>query len=112
MICQSCNGVIGRDCFNPEECMAITRDKSDRYDSLEVELRDAMHRIEQLEAVLADLLTDEPCSLDHHGFCQTHYCHPPCPHERAKKLLSKYPYGKLTERKTNGTSTTWKTDRR
>ena len=49
MICQSCNGVIGRDCFNPEECMAITRDKSDRYDSLEVELRDAMHRIEQLE---------------------------------------------------------------
>lgn len=48
-----------------------------------------IERHEQLEAVLADLLTNEPCSLDHHGFCQTHYCHPPCPHERAKKLLSK-----------------------
>lgn len=31
MICQSCNGVIGRDCFNPEECMAITQDQAARY---------------------------------------------------------------------------------
>lgn len=25
MICQSCGGVVGRDCFNPEECMWITQ---------------------------------------------------------------------------------------
>lgn len=30
-VCQSCNGVIGRDCFNPEECMAITQDQAARY---------------------------------------------------------------------------------
>lgn len=23
--CQSCGGVLGRDCFNPQECAAITR---------------------------------------------------------------------------------------
>lgn len=29
--CPSCNGVIGRDCFNPQECMAITQDQAARY---------------------------------------------------------------------------------
>lgn len=24
MICQSCGGVLGRDCFNPEECQWIS----------------------------------------------------------------------------------------
>lgn len=43
MTCQACGGLIGRDCFNPEECMAITRDMADRY-------RDQEHRIHQLES--------------------------------------------------------------
>lgn len=30
MICKSCGGVIGRDCFNQEECAAITRDMAMR----------------------------------------------------------------------------------
>lgn len=25
MICQSCGGVVGRDCYNPEECMWISQ---------------------------------------------------------------------------------------
>jgi len=30
-VCQSCGGVIGRDCYNPQECMAITQDMANRY---------------------------------------------------------------------------------
>lgn len=29
-ICAACGGVIGRDCFNPTECMEITRDMAMR----------------------------------------------------------------------------------
>lgn len=29
--CPACGGVIGRDCFNPTECMAITRDMALRH---------------------------------------------------------------------------------
>lgn len=29
-ICQSCGGTIGVDCFNPQECMGITRDMAMR----------------------------------------------------------------------------------
>jgi hypothetical protein len=50
MICQACNGVIGRDCFNPDECMAITRDMADRYREQE---RDA-NELRQCEAALND----------------------------------------------------------
>ena len=32
MICPGCNGVMGRDCFNTEECQAIARDKAAMYD--------------------------------------------------------------------------------
>lgn len=46
--CQSCGGIIGRDCFNPEECMAITRDMADRYQ----QQHDAAGRLDQCEAAL------------------------------------------------------------
>jgi hypothetical protein len=26
--CQACGGVLGRDCFNPQECMEITRQQA------------------------------------------------------------------------------------
>jgi len=48
MICQSCNGVVGRDCFNPEECMAITQDQAARYR----EQTQAESNCEQCEAAL------------------------------------------------------------
>lgn len=31
--CAGCGGVIGRDCFNPQECEAITRDMAARYEA-------------------------------------------------------------------------------
>lgn len=30
-ICQSCGGVVGRDCFNPTECAEITRQMHEHY---------------------------------------------------------------------------------
>lgn len=30
---------------------------------------------------------DEPCRLDHHGFCQSHYCSEPCLYAEIKKAL-------------------------
>lgn len=32
MHCQSCGGVLGRDCFNPQECAEITADMARRTD--------------------------------------------------------------------------------
>lgn len=34
--CQFCGGVIGRDCFNPQECGEITRDMASRYQHAQV----------------------------------------------------------------------------
>lgn len=48
MNCPACGGVVGRDCFNPEECMAITRDMADRYQ----QQHDAAGRLDQCEAAL------------------------------------------------------------
>ena len=52
-------------------------------------LSDAADLITELEGLLADLIDPDTCRLDHNGFCQAHFCHPPCPHERAKRLLGK-----------------------
>lgn len=30
--CHGCGGLVGRDCFNPQECEEIARDKAMRYD--------------------------------------------------------------------------------
>lgn len=41
--CPACGGIIGRDCFNPEECMGITRQQAaaHRDSSYEQEFRGA-----------------------------------------------------------------------
>ncbi|MFI2663382.1 hypothetical protein [Micromonospora carbonacea] len=44
-----------------------------------------------VRGLIADLVDPDPCSFDHHGYCQAHAwfeTDPPCPHERAKKLLA------------------------
>lgn len=39
-------------------------------------------------SLLKRLIDDDPCQLDHHGYCQAHGLYsPPCPHAEAKKLL-------------------------
>lgn len=45
----------------------------------------------ELVRVVEDLIDEDECSYDHHGYCQAHSwfeTDPPCPHSRAKKLLS------------------------
>jgi hypothetical protein len=57
---------------------------------------------EQQCKLAVDLLVDltasetEPCSFDHHGYCQEHNwfeTDPPCPYPRAHKLLDELGYG-------------------
>lgn len=40
--------------------------------------------------IIKDLVFEDSCEFDHHGYCQTHCwfeSDPPCPHQRAKQLL-------------------------
>lgn len=58
MTCPACGGVVGRDCFNPEECMAITRDMADRYNSqsqAELHLEQCESALSQCQAHIHDL---------------------------------------------------------
>ena len=46
-----------------------------------------IERIEQLEELLGKLIDDEPCRLDHHGYCQTHRLEENCSVARARELI-------------------------
>jgi len=53
--CLSCGGVIGRDCWNPEECAQITQAmnqaaENDELATARAEIADLRERIEKLEA--------------------------------------------------------------
>jgi hypothetical protein len=50
----------------------------------------ADRRLNQAVPLIGDLLDDEDCSLDHHGYCQTHYwfSDSDCPQARAKRWLA------------------------
>lgn len=44
----------------------------------------------ELSGLVRDFIDPDPCSFDHHGYCQTHGwfdTDPACPHGRAKRLL-------------------------
>lgn len=47
----------------------------------------------RLVQVVRDLVDDEPCRLDHHGYCQTHGCLSPgeCAVARGRRLLGLEP---------------------
>lgn len=47
--CQACGGLIGRDCFNPQECMGITRDMADRYQTSELDANNLRGYVAHLE---------------------------------------------------------------
>lgn len=44
-------------------------------------------RAAQLRLALNELIDDEPCQLDHEGFCQTHGISKPCSMVQARKAL-------------------------
>lgn len=54
-VCQSCGGIIGRDCFNPQECAEITHAMNQqqaiecgRYEAMR-ETASLMERLDKLE---------------------------------------------------------------
>ena len=54
-MCQSCGGVIGRDCFNPQECMEITRQQAVAFESqgdIRGELEYLRARVKELEDLM------------------------------------------------------------
>jgi hypothetical protein len=59
------------------------------------ELTPAEPTTAELLELLADFVDPDPCSYDHHGYCQAHWwfeTDPACPHARAKALI-----GEVTE---------------
>lgn len=73
MNCPSCGGIVGRDCFNPEECAWILREMQSEMDrdrgAREQEIHDARyidhleHRIERMNEVLGKVRMT--CEMDH-----------------------------------------------
>lgn len=47
--------------------------------------------LKECKEVIYDLVDDEPCRLDHHGYCQNHswMSSDLCPNERGKSILTK-----------------------
>lgn len=44
-------------------------------------------QVAPLRALIGEFIDPDPCSYDHHGYCQAHGLDPaPCPHQRAKEL--------------------------
>jgi hypothetical protein len=39
MICKGCGGVIGKDCFNPSECVAIATHKAAQFDAIDFDVQ-------------------------------------------------------------------------
>lgn len=49
--------------------------------------------LDQAISIIKDLIDDEPCRFDHHGYCQSHgwmATWPPCPQKRAKEFLEEF----------------------
>lgn len=48
-----------------------------------------LETLEKTRVLLSELADPDECRYDHHGDCQTHLiAERPCPHERARSLLS------------------------
>jgi hypothetical protein len=47
--------------------------------------------VHRLRETLAEFVDDEPCILDHHGYCQNHNLTKPCAVEAARRLLAAQP---------------------
>jgi hypothetical protein len=52
--------------------------------------REVERKLNQAIPLIDDLVDGEDCSLDHHGYCQTHHWFPSseCPQARAKRWLA------------------------
>ena len=70
-ICQSCGGVIGRDCFNPAECMDITRAQAECYQSqgdVQGELSHLRERVKELETKISEVQDAKKKAIEEQRF--------------------------------------------
>jgi hypothetical protein len=51
--CQSCGGIIGRDCFNPSECAWIEKQQANQAESYYQSEQEAQHILQKLKAEIA-----------------------------------------------------------
>jgi hypothetical protein len=85
---KDCEGVIA------ERYERIGRDKGyaageSERDALRAEVSRLTGEVDVLRRLVEELTDAGECWYDHHGLCQAHSLQEkPCPHERAKRLLS------------------------
>lgn len=83
MICQSCGGVVGRDCFNPEECMSILRAQASYGEQASQSVRSIADVNESLRGELVKLIEE----IRYWSYCTRMGCIQTCP-ENLPKLAA------------------------
>jgi hypothetical protein len=74
-----------RDGFHPSNAEFIAFSSPERI----LGLIAAARQCAEARSLMAELVFEDDCSYDHHGYCQAHALQSrPCPHERAKRLLA------------------------
>ena len=55
----------------------------------ELEIRKLKELLRECREVIYNLIDDEPCRYDHHGYCQAHnwLSNDVCPHKQGKELI-------------------------
>ncbi len=51
-LCPSCGGVLGRDCFNPQECALISQQQIEQIPQWQQEIQDLRAENERLKAIV------------------------------------------------------------
>jgi len=54
-MCHGCGGVIGRDCFNPQECEQITRSMANQYSQASQEIAELLAECDRLRSEVGKL---------------------------------------------------------
>lgn len=49
-VCHGCGGVVGRDCFNPQECEQITRSMADQFPQASQDVAELLAECDKLKA--------------------------------------------------------------
>jgi len=54
-VCHGCGGMVGRDCFNPQECEEITRSMADQFPQASQEVAELFAECDKLKAEVGKL---------------------------------------------------------
>jgi hypothetical protein len=84
----SCEGIVRDALVNLADEPLLREARECEWQSL----ADYQAKLKTIQALLRELTDPDPCSFDHHGYCQAHgyfETEPKCPHARAKDLIGK-----------------------